>query len=117
MSDSKNKKFFDNYNVPKGSKIDNFDFYEFSEHLTNSITDKLYRSYLPPLERVYRAKQEMEQDDDLTNDFDVDHIVDTIKNNWKRILLQMLQRLSSLVLPVNWMNNTTQNPKFRGVFG
>jgi len=74
-----NKEFFDKYRPAKDAKIDNFDFYEFSEHLTNSITDKLYRSYLPPLETKYRKSQDEGHDDDLSNDFDVDHIVQAIK--------------------------------------
>lgn len=37
-------------NLKKDCKTQDFDFYEFTGDLTNSITDQLYRSYFPPLE-------------------------------------------------------------------
>lgn len=65
--------------IPKGQKLENFDFYEFSEDLTNSITDQLYRSYHSLLEDEYREYQRRHQDEDIRNDMDVQALVHDIR--------------------------------------
>lgn len=88
-AEERKKDFYENFKLTSSQKVENFDFYEFGEHFTNSVTDKLYRSYLPPLEREHLRRQETFQDTDLSNDFDVDDLVsvvrkkleDTVTNN------------------------------------
>lgn len=77
MSDEKNTEEYKR--ISKNQKVEDFDFYELTADLSNSITDQLYRDYLPILEKKYREDQKKFGDTNIQNDLEVEGIVKSIK--------------------------------------
>ena len=77
-----------NMKIPKGQKLEDFDFFELTADLSNSITDKLYRSYHPILEEVHKENSKVYGDDKIDNDLQVEDIVEEIKEKTKNKLVK-----------------------------
>lgn|GEM_PF-3197792 len=86
--------------LPNNQKYEEFDFYEVTADISNSITDKLYRSYLPIVEKEYRRRQDVLMDESIKNDLNVDDIVEKIRADLAekisgKITDQLIEKISS----------------------
>ncbi len=89
----------DNLKVSKGQKLEDFDFYELTSDLANSLTDQLYRDYLPVLEEKYREQQQAFHDENIKNDLRVDELVSKIKENIDaKLSIDITEQISKRVL-------------------
>lgn len=81
-------------------KIEDFDFSELTSDLTNSITDALYREFLPPLKNIYEENIEDGRDANFKNSLDVEDIVKAIKSELQehvkeRVLISARTKIKS----------------------
>jgi len=84
--------------VPKNQKCDNFDFYELSADISNSLTDKIYRQYLPEVAAEHKRRQEEKGDENLKNDLKVDEIATEIRLRIKKDLVESIsEKITSQV--------------------
>lgn len=76
-------------------KYENFDVYDLSAGISNSITDQLYRQYLPIIEEEYRKRKLEGKDRHLENDLEVNNLVGEIKD---KVEEKLKDEVSSLVV-------------------
>lgn len=67
--------------LKKDQKLEDFDFHELTADLSNSITDQLYRGYLPILNGEYANRQKAGKDHNIGNDLEVTDIVSEIRSS------------------------------------
>jgi len=81
-----------NLKIPKGQKLEDFDFFELTADMSNSITDKLYRSYHPIIENAHQKESEVHHDENIKNDLHVQDIVDAIKDATKAKIVEKVSQ-------------------------
>lgn len=97
--DHRSKDEYDDYlKIPRGQKLQDFDFYELTADISNSITDQIYRDYMPILERRYREEQKSVQDENIKNDLHVEDMVSKIRSSAEeKIQIQVSELIAKQV--------------------
>lgn len=91
--------------------IEDFDFHELTGDMANSISDELYRRYLPELAEKHKKEMEDSQDENIRNDMEVGEIVNAIDQALKNDLADAVSKQMKEAITEQLLEQYKPEPK------